>query len=321
MSKYHGASLCVARHTSMASDAASAGCHESLKGTMCTMTVEGVDLHGLMLNDCLVNKGTATACLFIHGTGSNFYENEWVFPLAETMNKNGIAFISANNRGSHGYCPYPPHGASLEKFGGCVDDINGWISYLKKRGYAKFILLGHSLGTEKIVHYMDQEEQNSRVVGVILLGFSDSYGVQRNHWGSRFDDLMREAQYLIDEGKPETFLTGEWLSHAGVLPKSATSFVDFFSVGSNLAGALPFRSGRLEKYSRITVPILGIVGDQKEWTATPLGQAMDLMQSENRNSTIEQIHNCDHDFTGKDDELCDIVDSFIRSNLETREEG
>lgn len=305
MSGYHRASRLAGR--------AAGDARPGPGGPICAITVGGVDLHGLVFD----TDDRATACLFVHGTGSNFYENEWVFPLAETMNRNGVAFLSANNRGSDGYRPYPPHGAATEMFDGCVDDINGWISYLKGRGYAKFVLLGHSLGTEKIVHYMDQEKREGPVVGVVLLGFSDSYGEQVNHWGPKFDGLMSEAESLVDEGKPETFLTGEWLSHAGVLPKSGASFVDFFSEGSALSEALPLRSGALGKYSRIRVPILGVIGDRDsgEWTAVTVDVAAGLMRSENPNSTIESIPDCGHDFTGKHGELCDIVGSFVQSKL------
>ncbi len=302
MSRYHRASRLADRGADARAGSA---------GPICVITVEGVDLHGLMFD----TDNRATACLFVHGTGSNFYENEWVFPLAETMNRNGIAFLSANNRGSDGYHPYPPHGATTEKFDGCVDDINGWITHLKAQGYARFILLGHSLGTEKIVHYMDQERQVGPVVGVVLLGFSDSYGEQMNHWWGQFDGLMSEAESLVDKGRPESFLTGEWFSHAGILPKSGASFVDFFSEGSALSEALPFRSGSLGKYSRIKVPILGVIGDRDsdEWTAVTVDEAMGLMRSESPNSTIESIPDCDHNFTGRHGELCGIVDSFVQS--------
>ncbi len=281
---------------------------------ICHITVGGVDLHGLMFDNCQ----TKTACLFIHGTGSNFYQNEWVYPLATMMNKNDIAFLSVNNRGSHGFSPYPPHGATMEKFNGCVDDINGWISHLKDEGYNRFILLGHSLGTEKIIHYMDQKKKAGHVVSVVLLGFSDSYHEQKDHWGSKFHTLMKEAKSLIDNEKSETFLSTEWFSHAGVLPKSAMSFVDFYSEDSDLSKALPFPNGKLTKYSRIRVPILGVIGDRdfEEWTAVTVNQAIDLMRSENTNSTIKKISNCDHDFTGKHDELCNIVDSFLKSKLQ-----
>ena len=283
------------------------------KSPICRITVANVDLHGLMFDDC----DTKIACLFIHGTASNFYQNDWIYPLARILNKNNIAFLSANNRGSNGFSPYPPHGAALEKMEDSVDDINGWISHLKKNGYSKFILLGHSLGTEKIVHYMSKDKNDEAIISVILLGFSDSYDEQKDYWKSKFASLMKEAHSLISKGKGEVFLTTEWFSHAGVLPKSATSFVDFYSNGSDLSQVLPFPSGKLENYSKIKVPILGVIGDQdfEEWTAVSVDQAVKLMRSENSNSTIKKISNCDHDFTGKHGELCGIVDSFLKTKL------
>ncbi len=230
---------------------------------ICHITVGGVDLHGMLLS----SPGSKTACLFVHGTGGTFHGDDWVFKVANTFIKNNISFLTANHRGSTSLSSYPPHGATLERFDWCVNDIDGWLSFLKGKGFTQFILAGHSMGTEKIVHYMAQTDRDD-IESIVLLGFADSFGTTKDYLGRRFDKAMNEAKSLKKRGKGEEFVTTDWLSHGGMLPTSAGTFVDLFAERSSLSKALPLRTERLEKYSRIEVPILAVIGDQEEYTAS-----------------------------------------------------
>lgn len=273
---------------------------------ICSIIVGGIDLHGMLFH----SPKSRTACLFVHGTGGTFYGDDWVFKVADTFTKNKIGFLTANYRGSTSLSSYPPHGATLEKFEWCVADIDEWLSFLNKKGYTKFILTGHSMGTEKIVHYMSQRDHKD-IETIILLGFADSFGTTKEYLGNQFGTVMREAKALKREGKEEEFLTTNWLSHGGILPTSAGTFIDLFSENSTLSEALPLRTNKLKNYSKIKVPILAIIGDQEEYTASTLIHAIDLMRSENANSTVKQMSNCDHDFSGKVNELCKIIDRHL----------
>lgn len=273
---------------------------------ICSIFVGGVDLHGMLIP----SPKSKIACLFVHGTGGTFYGDDWVFKVADIFTKNNISFLTANYRGSTSLSSYPPHGATMEKFDWCTEDIDGWLSFLKRKGFTTFILIGHSMGTEKIVHYMYGRD-NQDIKSVILLGFADSFGTAKNYLGNRFDKAMNEAISLKKNDKGSEFITTDWLSHGGILPTSANTFIDLFSEGSSLSKALPLRTDKLEKYSKIDVPILAVIGDQEEYTASTLTHAIDLMKTENANSTVKQIINCDHDFTGKVTELCRIIDSHM----------
>lgn len=273
---------------------------------ICRITVGKVDLHGMLLS----SPKSKTACLFVHGTGGTFYGDDWVFNVANTFTKNNVSFLTANHRGSTSLSSYPPHGATLERFDWCIDDIDGWLSFLKKKGFTRFILAGHSMGTEKIVHYMSQRDHKD-IATVILLGFADSFGTTKDYLGSRFNAVMKEAKFLKNQGKEEEFLTTDWLCHGGILPTSAGTFIDLFSENSTLSKALPLRSNKLTNYSKIKVPILSIIGDQEEYTASTLEHAIDLMKNENKNSTVKQISDCDHDFSGKASELCETIEGHL----------
>jgi len=272
-----------------------------------TRTSDGHALHGLFLRA----KGSKTALIFIHGTASNFYENYFMNVMSPLLIKRRISVILANNRGNEVLKAYPPSGASTEHFEACVRDIDAWIRFALFKRMSKIILMGHSLGSEKSVYYMNKGKLKGNVKALILLGVADSYGTQLKY--SRERNLLGEAMKMKREGRKNQFLRSDWLSHAGVLPKTADSYVNFFAEGSELSKALPLRNGRrLEMYRNISVPILSVIGDLHEYTSIPIKRAMELMEKENPLTESHQIKNCNHDFEGKEKELARTVMGFLK---------
>ena len=138
---------------------------------------------------------------------------------------------------------------------------------------------------------------------------------------SEIENLLRQSEEMIKNGQGKNFLALDaYGSIEGIMPKSAESFMDFLGPKSKLLDALPFATGRLDAYGKIKLPILVVIGDQKEYTAIPIKNALELMVEENKNTEIHQIKNCDHDFQGKEEKLADIILRFItiHQNIKAR---
>lgn len=274
-------------------------------------------LYGLYLH---ADKNDA-AFINIHGTASNFYEEYFIEVFANDFLKEGISILSTNNRGVGVYDAYQKSGAAVEKFEDCLTDIDAWIEFAISEGYKKIILSGHSLGTEKVVYYMSNGKYSDKVTSIVLLAPSDSYGSHRildgetNPRFAHVEELLQEAQSLIEHGHGDTFLSRDaYGSREGIMPKSAESFVDSLGPKSKLLDALPFATRKLDVYAKINVPILAVIGDQEEYTAIPIKDALELMVRENKNTEIHKIKDCDHDFQEKERELSDIVLRFIKAH-------
>lgn len=272
-------------------------------------------LYGLFLESAKKEK----VFINIHGTGSNFYEEDFIEVFAEYFAKNGISLLSTNNRGAGVYDAYQKSGAAIEKFEDCVIDIDAWISFVLGKGYEKVFLSGHSLGTEKVVYYMNNGKYADRVSVVVLLAPADSFGSHRLHEGKinprgiEVEELLKESERLIKAGRGEEFLPrNAYGSHEGIMPKSAESFVNFLGPKSKLLNALPFVTKRLEAYSNIKVPVLVVIGDQSEYTGLTIEDTLDLMRKENKNTVAIQLKDCDHDFRGKAEELAKIIVDFLQ---------
>jgi hypothetical protein len=102
--------------------------------------------------------------------------------------------------------------------------------------------------------------------------------------------------------------------HAGYLPQTAASYLNFFNKDSELSKALPLRQGKnLSLYRFIKVPILAVIGEIGEFTIIPISDAIKLLQNENPNTQVFQIKNSDHEYRGHELELANIIASFIES--------
>lgn len=256
-----------------------------------------------------------TILINIHGTASNFYENRFMSQIETALMRESISTLSTNNRGAAVMQVYPHAGAALEHFEDCVLDIDAWIEFALSNGYNSAILQGHSLGTEKVVYYMNKGKNVNKIKAIILLAPADSYGYTKEVCldNKTFNELIKEAKSLKNK---ERFLTARWLCHGEVLPKGADSFLNFFQEGSELSKALPLRQGKnLKMYQEIKVPILVSIGDQKEYTVIPIKEALTVLKKENPRTRCIQLKNCNHDFEGKEEELSKVITDFIKESL------
>lgn len=257
-----------------------------------------------------------TILINIHGTGSCFYAEEFESEFIERLPSLGISVLFTNNRGNYTMESWQETGCAKEKFEDCLIDIDSWIEFARDNGYNKVILQGHSLGTEKVTYYMEKGKHKDKVMAVILLGFADSFGCQMKFLETQKVDPMVNALELIKQGRGNELITSIHLCHAGVLPKTASSYVNCFSEDSELSKALPLRKGKdLTYYQNINVPILGVISDTDEWNKMLEVDTVSLLKNENSKAKIETISDTDHSFLGKQKELVDIVENFIKTKI------
>ena len=281
-------------------------------------TADGLNLHGFLAELESGNKNFIV--LHVHGTAGSFFWNNFYEERINSSLKLACAFLATNNRGAGTYEIEEgdiPHGASCEIFEDCLLDIDTWIEFAMARGYQNIILEGHSFGTEKSVYYMTKGKYRDKIKALILLGFCDTVGTQEKQSSKTGEDYMTEAKELTSKDKGN-YLISDLFSFAGELPISAKTYIDFFEENSELSHVMPFRNGKLDMFSKINVPILGIIGDQQEYTIMPIEKAVELMKSENKLAEAHQIKDCDHGFNGKEKELSEIITDFLARRLEIK---
>ena len=90
----------------------------------------------------------------MHGFTGRFYEQHPV-AIGRRLAERGHLFVTGNNRGHHlgANVVNKRGGAWFEKFDESPRDFSAWIGFAVALGFPRVVLVGHSLGAIKAVHY------------------------------------------------------------------------------------------------------------------------------------------------------------------------
>ena len=136
-------------------------------------TQSGVMLHGALFDYPNKARIVMIAITGIHG---NFYSNPFYVNLGQTLSAQGVDFIYAQTRNAFNKIPITnantgqPEivGSYNEDFEKSLEDVKAYVDFAQQQGYEKIVLAGHSLGANKVIHYL-AKTQDSRVDKFILL--------------------------------------------------------------------------------------------------------------------------------------------------------
>jgi pimeloyl-ACP methyl ester carboxylesterase len=281
---------------------------------------------GLVLEGFLVRPKNAKLCIiYVHGWGGNFYR-ELAVGLARGMSKRGIAIFSINTRGHDTVALITRMigrkrasfngGVELEKFEDSALDIEGAIDGLKRLGFKKFVLCGHSTGSQKITYYQ-LRKINKSVIGLILVAPGDDYNIWRKEiLGKSFNEKRKTAKALVAKGK------GDQLNFIeDSTPKRFLSVADLKNVEARLFNY----DGELKEFSKIRIPVLVLFGSKEEHAIKPVNQYLKILEEksnsklfeshiEKSNSKLFESHivkGAMHRFYGHEDEVADLISNFV----------
>ncbi len=280
-------------------------------------TSDGLELGGMLFEP--EDNKLKTIKIHIPGDNGSFWWSDYYQYLAESSVKQGIAFLPVNSRGTGAFensnDDPVPFGVAAEIFSDCILDFEAWIKFVLDKGYEKIILESHSRGTEKTVYYLNHGQFVNKVVGVILMGFSDAVGTQLKHEQKIGHNFIDEAEQMIKKGKGDHLLS-DLRVFAGELPMTANSYLDNMLPDSANAKAIPLRQGKdLIYFRNIKVPVLATIGDHGEYTIIPIEEAVELLKKENFLCEVYQIKDCDHCYAGKEKEVTQIIEDFTKRRI------
>lgn len=277
-----------------------------------TITSDGLHLTGLHSGPLKKD----TVIIQVHGMAGDPYTNSFYPIFHEIYTQNGLGFISIQLRGTGSITmffkepdQYPNIGNSFEIFEECVYDIDAWIKVAKNLGYKKIILQGHSLGTSKVVYYLNKTKSKD-VKGIILISPTDMLGFVMNE--TNYNELIKKASALAERNLPkELIIEGPY---EYIL--SAQTVLNFFTPESNCN--IFCYTGRPHNWTmanEINVPALLISGTKDE-PITDLCDpqvAMETLQKNLKNSPkVKTIiyKNATHDFAGFENKLAVDISDF-----------
>lgn len=131
---------------------------------------------GTVLNGVLFGAQSETVVIAITGIHGNFYSNPFYYNIGNTLSSHGIDFIYAQTCDAFGEIETVNAktgakeliGSWNERFSYTDEDIDAYLDHAAKN-YRHVILAGHSLGANKVIHYLSTHHDKSRVEKFILM--------------------------------------------------------------------------------------------------------------------------------------------------------
>jgi pimeloyl-ACP methyl ester carboxylesterase len=169
-------------------------------------TADNERLHGALLTP---PHGTSDlGLIFVHGVAMNFYLPP-LFNFGQALAQRGYHSFVINTRGHD----WIARAGNLQKFGGaayenledCVADLDAAIDFLKKHGYRRFILIGHSLGAIKSIIYQGTQQRRD-IASIVACSAPKQFYSERVARQPQFRELIAAAERMVADGKSEELM-------------------------------------------------------------------------------------------------------------------
>jgi pimeloyl-ACP methyl ester carboxylesterase len=274
--------------------------------------------------------GNDVCIVEVHGMSGNFIENYYANVLGEKLASQGYGFIYGHNRG-YGHVndistrPVKSEdngwnttriGEAYELFEDSPKDVDAWVTKARDLGYKKIILVGHSLGCNKVVYYLSQNPE-ADITGVILASPPDMVGlVELERYQPDHLKLLKQARELVEAGKPREMVDGQiWDWYM----LSAQTYLSLFEQGG-AADNLPVlrNPDAFEQLASIKQPILGIMGEHDDIEIRSLKEDIELIKSKATGTSefkIAFIPGANHDYQNRETDFADVVTNWVTMQI------
>lgn len=190
-------------------------------------TPRGLVLKGAMWGDTSMNS----VVIMMSGICSNVFQNELLPEAGKVLSENGIAFIAGQTMDAFSYISYSntktgkqtTTGVVTDDFSMSYEDVESYVKYAKDLGFKKIILAGHSLGSNRVIHYLANTADN------YVNNFIISAPVDLRHFFNIIPDkeiYLETAQKFVDEGRGKDILPFAFM---GFSPMTANTLLAFYN--------------------------------------------------------------------------------------------
>ena len=256
----------------------------------------------------------------VHGMCGTIIDNYFATVWGKILSQNNIGFIYEHNRGhsiendivvkNDNFFETKRYGCRYEIFEDSIYDIDLAIEKAKELGYKRIILLGHSLGCNKVIYYYYKKHPD--ILGMILASAPDMVG---SHILSQPDykDLLKKAKENIDNGQPEKLLHKMIEDYMFM---SSGTYYNWYNDNSNLNN-LPviYNPEHWEQFETIDVSILTFSGSKEE----DYYKQLELLKEKAincHNFEYKIIENTGHTYHSKEEEIGMLIYDWVSRNWE-----
>jgi predicted alpha/beta-fold hydrolase len=215
-----------------------------------------------------------TAVIAIHGFNGDFYSHTFYHDIADQLKKQGNALVLAQTRGTGIRTEFIKTdrsakyiGSNYERIEDAHIDITAFMQFLQAEGYTDIALLGHSLGTIKIVRYLSEGELADMVSKLVLLAPFDKNAFLEDKASNRRDEFVSIAKAKIDAGQGEEIVP---VPEFEDFPVSYTTFHSWYH-SSELSNMWDFYRADYDFpiMRGIQVPVKALLGSEDHFVTFP----------------------------------------------------
>ena len=280
-------------------------------------TSRGLDLKGAIFGD----TSNDTALIMLTGICSNVFQNELLYATGKLLEKNGITCIIAHAHDSFSCFAYTDYSIGKQRHAGVYnddfnmvyEDVESYVKYAKEKlGFKKIILGGHSLGSNKIIHYLGNTPDN------YVDYFIVSCPVDIMHWWEvmpNIEKCHKMAQNLVDTCRGNEILP---FLFGGFSPMTANSVIGFYNA-NNLKNC-PVLSKKGETKSLYNIKPRGafVIGSRDSVTGDSPKGFMEQLNQWTKNPALNkviEVQGASHIFYGMHDEYAQLVLDLIEEEV------
>lgn len=269
------------------------------------VTADQETLHGALFR-ADASPRPDLALVMIHGVAMSFYTGP-LRVFAEALAGRGHHAFSINCRGhdwiARGGDLTAFRGATYENFEDCELDIDAAIDRMKQEGYARFVLVGHSLGSVKSIYYQGMRRRDD-VVGVISCSAPRQFYSARQVEDPEFEARMADAERRVAGGEGEEFL---WAPASGAMgPFTYRTYVSKY--GRHETNDVRPHAARLG------CPLLITAGEIEAAYFRELARELNESAGPD-NSTCIIVPGADHFYAGCEAFMIDTLDGWLKENV------
>lgn len=271
-------------------------------------TPRGLELKGAMWG----NTNMDSVVIMMSGICSNVFQNDLLCATGDLLSKNNIAFIAGHAMDAFSCIAYSDFSTGKQLYTGVVyddfnlvyEDVEAYVKYAKEIGFEKIILAGHSLGSNKIIHYLGNTDDD------FVDYFIVSAPVDLSYWWTvmpNIDICLKEAEKFKAEGRGKDILP---YLFGGFSPMSAETVLGFYNA-INLKNC-PVISGDGETDSLYSIKPCGsfVIGEKDSLTGGDSKMFMEKINSHCKypeKNQVVVVPDASHIFYGKHEEYAQAV--------------
>jgi len=243
--------------------------------------------------------------------------------IAKMINENGIDLFAFNNRGHDIVNTIHKQGTEKPEFAGTAyeeilesyEDILGAINFAINHNYEEIYLMGHSLGSTKVVYFynriiQENKEISGKIKAIILLSLVDIPFAVKTYLKDKYTSLVTYAKNMKKEGMEEILMPEE----SFIYPISVKNFLRYTLYSADIDFArFSDQSYDFKELNNIVVPLFMRWGNVRELI---IQDAKDLCMSlkekiNNPSLDIGYIDGANHSYIGKEEVLSEEIRYFL----------